>query len=282
MKQSSFLTMCLVMTLVVAVAAPPNLGAITNGTIDTRNIFSNVGALLLVTPDGTQAFQFCSGTLITPTVFLTAAHCAHFFNDFFAPQAFTLAVSFAKLVPTADLTNSGLLIHVTHIIADPRYVEADHRVFNPHHRSDPGDLAVAILPPSKTGGITPATLPSFGLLEQLAARNGLRGTSFIAVGYGSQDRFGTQQNPVPRMFAFATFGSLQVAYLQLSINPTLGNGGDCIGDSGGPHFLLTDGKLILVAVTSIRGDHVCRAMTEDYRLDTATAREFLSDFVVLP
>jgi len=241
-----------------------------------------VGALLLVTPDGAQAFQFCSGTLIAPTVFLTAAHCAHFFNDFFAPQGFTLSVSFANPVPTADLTNSSTLIPVTQIIPDPRYVEADHRVFNPHHRSDPGDLAVAILPLFSTRGITPATLPTFDLLGQLAAKNGLNDAAFIAVGYGSQDRFGTQQNPVPRMFAFSSFDSLLVAYVQLSINPTLGNGGVCFGASGGPNFLQVNGRLILMATTSIRGDHVCRATAGVYRLDTAKAREFLKNFVALP
>ena len=56
--------------------------------------------------------------------------------------------------------------------------------------------------------ITPATLPTLGLLDQLAAKNGLHDATFTAVGYGSEDRFGTQLNPVPRMFAFSTFSAL--------------------------------------------------------------------------
>jgi Trypsin len=255
--------------------------AITNGFPDTSNTFSNVGALLALDTDG-QAHQFCSGTLISPAVFLTAAHCAHFFNDFLAPQGFTLYMSFGNPIPTAELTDINTLIPVGQIIPNPKYVEADHHPFNPQHGSDPGDIAVIILPLSATQGITPATLPTLGLLDQLAAKNALHGAVFTAVGYGSQDRFGNQLNPVPRMFAFSTFSALEVGYLQLSINPTLNNGGDCIGDSGGPNFLPINGKLILMATSSVGGDHVCRATSGDYRIDTANARDFLKNFVTLP
>ena len=31
--------------------------------------------------------------------------------------------------------------------------------------------------------------------------------------------------------------SLNKAWLELSMNPSTGNGGTCFGDSGGPHFL---------------------------------------------
>jgi hypothetical protein len=55
-----------------------------------------------------------------------------------------------------------------------------------------------------------------------------------------------------------------------------------LGNSGGPNFLPLGGKLILMATNSIAGDHVCRATSGDYRLDTATARDFLKNFVTLP
>lgn len=87
---------------------------------------------------------------------------------------------------------------------------------------------------------------------------------------------------MPRMFAFSSFSALTTGFLQLSINPALDNGGACFGDSGGPNFLLVNGKLILTAIASVSGDHVCRATSGNYRLDTATARDFLKDFVTLP
>jgi hypothetical protein len=230
-----------------------------------------------------QAFQICSGTLISPTVFLGVAHCALYFNDFLAPEGFKLYMSFGNPIPILELTDVNTLIPVTQFIPNPKYVQAnDTHPFNPHHGSDPGDLAVIILPLPVTQGITPADLPTLGLLDELAVKNALHGVLFTGVGYGSVDRFGNQSNPMPRMFAFSAFRALEPAFLQLSINPNLNNGGACFGDSGGPDFLPVNGKLILMAVSSVGGDHVCRATSGNYRLDTATARDFLKNFVNLP
>ena len=273
----------LLAALVLVVSSfPVPVQAITNGFPDTTNTFSNVGTVLALGTDG-QAFQLCSGTLISPTVFLTVAHCAYYFNDFLAPQGFTLYLSFGNPMPILELTDVSTLIPVTQIIPYSKYVQAtDTHPFNPHHGSDPGDLAVIILPLFATQGIAPAALPTLGLLDELAAKNGLNAVLFTDVGYGSEDRFGNQSNPVPRVFAFSAFRALQPGFLQLSINPALNNGGACFGDSGGPLFLQVGDKLILTAVGSVGGDHVCRATSGNYRLDTATARDFLRNFVTLP
>jgi hypothetical protein len=63
------------------------------------------------------------------------------------------------------------------------------------------------------------------------------------------------------------------------MNPSTGNGGTCYGDSGGPNFL---GDTNVIAAITITGDAVCRATNVDYRLDTASARAFLADYVTLP
>ena len=276
-KLSSLLALVLVVS-----SSPVLVQAITNGFPDTTNTFSNVGAVLAVGTDG-QAFQICSGTLISPTVFLGVAHCALYFNDFLAPEGFKLYMSFGNPIPILELTDVNTLIPVTQFIPNPKYVQAnDTHPFNPHHGSDPGDLAVIILPLLVTQGIKPADLPTLGLLDELAVKNALHGVLFTGVGYGSVDRFGNQSNPIPRMFAFSAFRALEPGFLQLSINPNLNNGGACFGDSGGPDFLPVNGKLILMAVSSVAGDHVCRATSGNYRLDTATARDFLKNFVTLP
>jgi hypothetical protein len=271
----------LLAALVVIISTSP-APAITNGFPDTTNTFSNVGAVVAVGADG-QAFQICSGTLISPTVFLTVAHCALYFNDFLAPEGFKLYISFGNPIPILELTDVNTLIPVTQFIPNPEYVQAtDTHPFNPHHGSDPGDMAVIVLPELVTQGITPAVLPTLGLLDKLAVKNALHGVLFTDVGYGSQDRLGTQSNPMPRMFAFSAFESLQPGFLQLSINPVLNNGGACFGDSGGPNFLPVNGAPILMAIASVGGDHVCRSTSGNYRLDTASARDFLKNFVTLP
>ena len=271
----------LLAALVVIISTSP-APAITNGFPDTTNTFSNVGAVVAVGTDG-QGFQICSGTLISPTVFLTVAHCALYFNDFLAPEGFKLYISFGNPIPILELTDVNTLIPVTQFIPNPEYVQAtDTHPFNPHHGSDPGDMAVIVLPELVTQGITPALLPTLGLLDELAVKNALHGVLFTDVGYGSQDRLGTQSNPMPRMFAFSAFESLQPGFLQLSINPVLNNGGACFGDSGGPNFLRVNGAPILMAIASVGGDHVCRSTSGNYRLDTASARDFLKNFVTLP
>jgi hypothetical protein len=170
------------------------------------------------------------------------------------------------------------LLPVAHVVTNPN--------FNPS-QSDSGDIAVLILEKS-VNGITPATLPTAGLLDELAEQNGLKGAVFTAVGYGVQNRvvgggvpFHQDLNPIPRMFAFSSFHSLNVGYLRLSQNPATGDGGTCFGDSGGPNFFTVDGTQIIAAIT-ITGDSVCRATNVTYRLDTNSARQFLAPFVSLP
>src|SRR3954449_917485 len=66
--------------LVILAAAAATLilagpaGAITNGTAD-GNAHPNVGGLVNATQFSDGTWIYCSGTLISPTVFLTAAHC---------------------------------------------------------------------------------------------------------------------------------------------------------------------------------------------------------------
>src|SRR5437763_12318115 len=56
------------------IAAAP-AGAITHGTAD-GNGHPNVGGLVADQAYSDGTWIYCSGTLISPTVFLTAAHCA--------------------------------------------------------------------------------------------------------------------------------------------------------------------------------------------------------------
>jgi hypothetical protein len=56
-----------------------------------------------------------------------------------------------------------------------------------------------------------------------------------------------------------------------------GEGGDCYGDSGGPKFLA--GNTSMIVGPCSWGDTPCRSLSKNYRLDTASARTFLSRFV---
>lgn len=65
------------------------------------------------------------------------------------------------------------------------------------------------------------------------------------------------------------------------MQPSTGDGGTCYGDSGGPHFLGGVDSNLIVSIT-VTGDAMCRATDKTYRIDTASARAFLDDFVSVP
>jgi secreted trypsin-like serine protease len=275
-----FLAFLVVLVAVILPTIPSRVNAITYGFVDTNNVFKNVGAFIVKSPDGNQIFPICSGTLIAPNVFLTASHCTTFFENDLAPIGYTAFVSFDNPIPFGDLsTTSTNLIPVTQVITNPNYNQS---------QSDPGDIAVLIVQERDTRRVTPAVLPTAGLLDQLASQNGLQNAVFTPVGYGLQNRvvgggppFFQDRNPVPRMYAFSSFNALNNSFLRLSQNPSTGNGGTCFGDSGGPNFTNVNGTRILAAIT-ITGDSVCRSTNVTYRLDTAASREFLAPHVTLP
>jgi len=234
--------------------------AITYGQPDGSG-HPEVGALLApeAYPDGTWAE--CSGTLISPTVFLTAAHCDEGLSE--------AAVTFDSSYTAPGTTYIG----AWH--ADPNY--------NDHRQSDPQDLAVVVFPDPGVTGVTPARLPEAGSLSGLS-----HGRPFTSVGYGAQSVTNgpggkTLHYADVRYVASGTLNAVTPAWLRISGNPATGNGGTCYGDSGGPNFLgAGTGETNIVAAITITGDTVCRATNVDYRLDTPTARAFLGQYVTLP
>ena len=234
-------------------------GAVVYGEPD-GNRHPNVGALLAPQAYSDGTWASCSGTLISPTVFLTAAHC-----DWDLPR---LAVTFDSVY---DADTGKEYWGTWH--ADPRYTGA---------QSDPHDIAVVVFD-KPVKGITPARLPTAGSLANLPSDQG-----FTSVGYGAQsvtiDHGPTFHYADVRFVGTSnTLFATNNAWLRISMNPVLGDGGPCYGDSGGPNFLGAGAtETDIVAATTITGDFMCRATNVVYRLDTASARSFLSQFVQLP
>ena len=240
-------------TAAAALGSAAPAGAIINGSPD-GNAHPNVGGLVAPEPYSDGTSLYCSGTLIAPKVFLTAAHCGE--------DGERVRVTFDPAYEVGDPVIAGTFE------ADPAYGGA---------QNDPHDIAVVRL--DTASSLTPAKLPRANSLSRLS-----KGQKFNSVGYGAYEvtnEPGGHQYEYDdvRMVATGTLNAINKAWLRISMNPATGNGGTCYGDSGGPNFL---GKTDIIASTTITGDAVCRSTNVTYRLDTASARSFLNDFVAVP
>lgn len=257
-----------VIVLIAALLVVTPVLAITFGELDGEQ-HPNVGALLVAWPypDGPIDIV-CTGTLIAPDVFLTAAHCVNWL-----PSA---GIPADQVYVTFD---SVYEIGVSTIYQGTYYVNPNYG----HDNGDPNDVAVIVLR-APIYDITPASLPTAGLLDDLKQAGILKGQSFVTVGYGTvrDDKTGGPHSLYwegARRFVTGTYNALTQSWLKISMNPATGDGGTCYGDSGGPHFLGNSNMVVSVTVT---GDMNCRATDVTYRLDTESARSYLADFVTLP
>lgn len=258
----------LVCVLVAAFASPS--GAITMGQPD-GNGHPYVGALVANIGDNGEPDLLCSGTLISPRVFLTAGHC----TDYLRANGIPRHDVWVTFDPTFDSASP--------LLRGRYHTHPDYGYSGPGGFSDPHDIAVVVL--DSAASPQPARLPH---LNELGTRNGnnsaLRDQLFTAVGYGIARDTKTSG---PNAFYFdgvrrrvdQSFENLRSIWLKLNMNPSTGSGGTCYGDSGGPHFLKGTRKIVSITIT---GDTACRSTDLTYRLDTRSARAFLDDFVTLP
>lgn len=255
-----------IIALVVGAAIPAS--AITYGEPD-NGWHPNVGAMMWDwDPDHDGVEQWCSGSLIESKIFLTASHCT------VDPEAegASVFVSFDD-----ELEEPVKLLKVRTIYTNPNFNQA---------QSDPGDVAVLEL--AKPVNLTPARLPTEGLLDEMRAAGTLQETSFTAVGYGvTEPAIGggppTFPDPFRRMMSVSSFNALNDAWLRLSQNNATDDGGTCFGDSGGPNFIgAGEDETDVIASITVTGDAMCLATNDTFRMDIPSVRAFLDDFVTLP
>jgi secreted trypsin-like serine protease len=213
----------IIVTILVALTAASPAAAITNGSPDSER-HPNVGGLVSETqyPDGT--WLYCSGTPISPTVFLTAAHCVG--------DGTRVGITFDTAY------EDGHRVYYGTFEADPLYNQA---------QSNPHDIAVVVLD-KPVRRIRPAPLPPADSLSSVAGTQ-----TFTSVGYGAYEVTngpGGHQYLYKdvRMMAAGTLSATNASWLCISMNPSTGNGGTCYGDSGGPNFLGTTQTLAAITI----------------------------------
>jgi len=257
--------------LIVAIAlASPIALCITNGTLD-NNRHPEVGTIVAEYITAGVLDQACSGTLISPKVFLTAGHCVAFLQSKGITQVW---VSFDPVFSPSVTKYPGTM----HL----------NPAFPGRGNSDPEDLGVIVLD-APIVGISPASLPPLGLLDRMFADGSLRSTVFTIVGYGATNTlFGggppdATLGKGTRRYATEGFTSLRPDTLDLNMNTVFGFGGSNSGDSGCAYFLgARSSETKMVVASGFSGDRWGIDQDLPYRLDTPEARAFLGQYVILP
>jgi hypothetical protein len=270
-------------------AAPAT--AITGGTEDSANQYSNVGLVVFYEADG--RFR-CTGTLVTTTVVITAAHCTSgtvgktiiTFNPVIArqpPSNLPRATDDAGTGTSSIGYQSGQALPVGYYIGTP---VAHPGYSNFTDLKNWNDVGVVVLDRAVTG-ITPARLAPTNYLNQFA-QPALNHETFTLVGYGTEVRKNDtgpqtpipQSYPIVRRYTDEVGQKLTPQILQTNgnENDTRGGGGTCFGDSGGPSF---KGGYV-TTVTSYGYTNNCRYIGGLQRVDIPVVQTWLAAFGVLP
>jgi Trypsin len=236
---------------------------ITNGEPDgDRHPY--VGVMIQFIPDMPGFVTVCSGSALSPRVFLTAAHCADPSRPVYVSYKSGPPFSLSK-----DFTQGTFHPHPAWCIGCgpglPGFDFHDVAVVTLDRRSNPGAFAA---------------LPSAGLVDTLPM-----GTFVDLVGYGVQG-FVSGGGPKQQTFLFTRyFAPSQIVqstnvqsaeFIKLTANLSQGTGGICFGDSGGPDIL--SGTDIVLAVNSYVTNGNCSGVTYSNRVDLPDILSFINSF----
>jgi secreted trypsin-like serine protease len=233
--------------------------AVTYGVPDGDN-HPYVGLVALI-DDKEEFVGRCSGTLLSPTVVLTAGHCTD--------VATRAQVWFDSTVNPAE---GG-------VMGTP-YTHLDFESGN--LQNDDKDVGVVVLD-DPVQMDTYGQLPELGELDKLATQRGTQEQTFTIVGYGLQSVRPTLQEDLVRYKGTVSLIDLRSAIsdghtIQITKNPgQRSSGGQCPGDSGGPY--LYEGTDTVVGIASFSLNANCKGTSFAYRTDIATTQDFVRPFL---
>ena len=274
MSKKTFIPLLLV--FVVLALAVSMVGAITDGELDGED---HPHVVLLLMEVGGEPMYRCSGTLLSPTVLLTAGHCVSNYPD----EPF----SGMRIFTESDVENGDN----DYPYAGKNTVEALSWAAHPlYETEDPfymHDVGIVILEEPGVAGLDVyGVLPELDQFDELPMPSGKWDkTTFTSVGYGQQIIFTDEaqwemQSERIRMVAYPFLKQINVPGITGDYSLWLSNnhatGGTCYGDSGGPNFL--GDTNIVAGVTSFGMNETCSGSGGVFRMDRADVLDFIGDY----
>lgn len=298
------LALFLAMATVLALAAPAT--AIKGGVPDA-GAHPYVGQLLFFDPtaedsrfDDPGGWFNCTGTLVSPTVVVTAGHCTFGTGTNGEPTpggsgGNDVWISFAEVPDYSILPPSSTFVPdgndarydawSTALNASDEWIRA---TAFPHPLYDDNAFVghdLGVLKLSEPVNLPRyGQLPTEGLLDRLYAAN--RQRRYTAVGYGLEGSgpktsFGGDTRRKADLRLVNLNGALGFGKgTSAKFSSNANTGGTCFGDSGGPIFV--SGTRTLVAVVSFGTSETCAGTSGAYRLDQRDDLDFLATFGVTP
>lgn len=262
MRKPALLVAATAATLLFLTVTTP-AQAITDGVPDGDG-HPHVGLMVAQTADGDPLWR-CSGTLISPTLYLTAGHCTFgaekveiWFDDDVRDAA-------AHGYPETGEVSGTPYTH-------PEYDDANFWLH---------DLGMVVLD-------EPVILDEYGTVPGLneldAYKTKKKDISFTAVGYGLQKSFPdaaawkTQAERL-RMVSYPKLISINTGYTgegSMILSNNAHTGGTCSGDSGGPNFIGSTN--VIAGVTSFGKNSTCAGTGGVYRIDRADDLAWIATF----
>ena len=249
-----------------------------------------VGLIAFYGSDGEFIWR-CSGALISPTVFLTAGHCADTVGGATTARIWFQQNAGANYNPATqhdpvtgypdDCAAGTLGVLCAEVSAGHIYnfgFTGELTLPNTH------DVGIVVLDQTPSAVTEYGQLPQAGQLDALATARGRQSVLFTESGYGltykPKDKSGKPATSYRvRLMAESLLVNLRSGLndgfnLQTQGNGT-GLGGTCNGDSGGPMFLGPFSSNLVVGVTSFGLDSLCRGTDYAYRVDTAAVQNWI-------
>jgi hypothetical protein len=273
--------------IVAALVAAVSFGIATASAVEFGHADGNdhpwVGLAVFFDASGAP-IQRCSGSLLSPTVFLTAGHCAGADAAIGAPAPSLARIWFAE----------------GPIAFDPAYRGGSCNVGGPYTGypcagqnatgtpvAHPGWTGEQTTPQTSDVGVVRITsssgLPTtYGHLAPLGVVDRLeRKPSLTIVGYGAQDVKPALVSVPRRMAAgvqLVNTRSFNLREWGVEVSGSPGRGGAiCYGDSGGPLLYDTGAGEVIVGVDSFVYGKNCTGTAAAYRVDTTYAQHFIAD-----